>query len=372
LRQRFVVAAGDCRSTPGQRKKEFGMSSIRKSPQRAFTLVELLVVIAIIGILVALLLPAIQAAREAARRAQCLNNCRQIGLAIHNFHDSTKHLPPNRVQDGYLNWAAVILPFMEETNLGALVDVKKSYKDQPQAMRETVVPTYLCPSRSHDRPLSIPKNEYIPNIPPLATGSQPVGIGETVGARGDYACSSGTWRVNSGGSFTYRGKTYNYDIFQDGAIVSPLRGDDNNYISRTSFKRITDGLSKTFLVAENSYFMSARCSVYDGGDNPGGILGLGDFNNRVNPQFPRGSIPPAPPSGNVEGSDVAQGPDQYRSTDPGIAHKGFNWIGSDHTGVFNVTMCDGSSRAVSKDADLAVLENFVTREGDEPSKLEDL
>ncbi|MCH5375048.1 MAG: DUF1559 domain-containing protein [Planctomycetes bacterium] len=82
-------------------------------------MVELLVVIAIIGILVALLLPAIQAAREAARRTQCSNNLKQIGVALHNFHDVYKHFPvgqPDDDNDNYA-WSAYLLPFMEETTV---------------------------------------------------------------------------------------------------------------------------------------------------------------------------------------------------------------------------------------------------------------
>ena len=79
-------------------------------------MVELLVVIAIIGILIALLLPAVQAAREAARRMQCTNNMKQLGLALHMYHDSFKVFPYGRSPVGrpIWSWSALILPFMEE------------------------------------------------------------------------------------------------------------------------------------------------------------------------------------------------------------------------------------------------------------------
>jgi prepilin-type N-terminal cleavage/methylation domain-containing protein len=326
--------------------------------KHGFTLVELLVVIAIIGILVALLLPAIQAAREAARRSQCLNNCKQIGLAIHTFHDSKKVLPPNRVSNKGLNWAAVILPYMEETSIGNLVQITKDFPSQPQVMRETPVATYLCPSRDHDQPLSIPAGVAIPNIPDKNGNG-------VAGARGDYVCSSSTWR-SDGQTATVGGKNYTYDIFGDGAIIAPLRNDSGNYVSRTSFKKVIDGLSKTFLVAENSYFMSARCSIYDGDNNPGGILGLGDFTNRVSPMFPPRSVPPAPASSSICGSDIARTGIQSAAVDTSIVgKKDIVWFGGDHTEVINVTWCDGSSRAISKNAELAVLEDLVTRAGEE-------
>ena len=89
----------------------------------AFTLVELLVVIAIIGVLIALLLPAIQAAREAARRAQCVNHLKQIGVAVHNFHDTVGGLPPlNLAPYRQVTFWFLILPFLEQQQSYARID----------------------------------------------------------------------------------------------------------------------------------------------------------------------------------------------------------------------------------------------------------
>ena len=85
--------------------------------RQGFTLVELLVVIAIIGVLIALLLPAVQAAREAARRMQCANNLKQVGLAVHNFHDTMQGLPPSVIDGGRASFFVLILPYMERESL---------------------------------------------------------------------------------------------------------------------------------------------------------------------------------------------------------------------------------------------------------------
>ena len=90
-------------------------------PKRAFTLIELLVVIAIIAVLIALLLPAVQAAREAARRSQCVNNLKQIGLAMHNYHAQQNKFPgaaiTNKQGKPLLSWRVAILPLLDQQGL---------------------------------------------------------------------------------------------------------------------------------------------------------------------------------------------------------------------------------------------------------------
>jgi len=146
----------------------------RKSLVRAgFTLVELLVVIAIIGILIALLLPAVQAAREAARRASCTNNLKQLGIAIHNYHDIYQRLPMphwldesnnsngvpymggNTIQNNRGGPIVRCLPFLEQKAVYDLIDFRfgglnnriiNMGNNKPFALSSTFVPTLVCPS----------------------------------------------------------------------------------------------------------------------------------------------------------------------------------------------------------------------------------
>jgi prepilin-type N-terminal cleavage/methylation domain-containing protein len=122
---------------------------VTMSRSRGFTLIELLVVIAIIAILIALLLPAVQQAREAARRTQCRNNLHQLGIALHNYHDTHRCFPPGRVPNGW-SWGPMLFPFLDETTLYNACNFSMPVNPWPQGgnqtARKTPLAQFWCPS----------------------------------------------------------------------------------------------------------------------------------------------------------------------------------------------------------------------------------
>jgi len=144
-----------------------------------FTLVELLVVIAIIGVLVALLLPAVQAAREAARRMSCQNNLKQIGLAIHNHHDTMRYFPPSATSQpfhpgwaGQHGWGQFTLAFIEQGNMANQYKWENNWFDPPnQPIVGLRIKTFLCPSVPTPNRMDVGTATSVPATPPAWNAS---------------------------------------------------------------------------------------------------------------------------------------------------------------------------------------------------------
>lgn len=230
---------------------------VRRQPN-GFTLVELLVVIAIIGVLIALLLPAVQAAREAARRSSCQNNMKQIGLALHNYHDTNRHLPaggyrytrttppPSSSNENTAfgstthSYLIEILPFVEFSALYDIFDREQGWRGRPNKRVVTTVPAaYQCPSSP------LPRSDHTDET---IIDASDVVLGQMFA--GHYAGNMGP--IGAG---------YQLQCENPSSGTSVTNCDSNNDVSgqgvlgaqnELRFADITDGTSSTIMVGELS------------------------------------------------------------------------------------------------------------------------
>jgi prepilin-type N-terminal cleavage/methylation domain-containing protein/prepilin-type processing-associated H-X9-DG protein len=326
-----------------------------RNKRRGFTLVELLVVIAIIGVMVGLLLPAVQAAREAARRMSCSNNSKQIGLAMHNYHDTFNVLPKpgfhNRdiivnasSSSSSQSWMVAILPFIEQ---GAIYDQfdfshsggDRGFRDNRNnlLLGSREISTYRCPSDGGRKALLTLSSTWV--YPDGTAGGL---------ARGNYGINGGSGSIFSRTDFR---RPLERGPFHFGGSGTPSPGEP--YAAR--FADIRDGLSNTVLIGEllapevandiRAAWMYASSSYITGGAP-----------SYANPRFQ------LTPNGNALDDTKMDRPGtcgyvgvpdrQLRCVAGGS--RGFQTSRSRHPGGVHVTMADGAVKFITDSVPLQV------------------
>lgn len=333
--------------------------------KRGFTLIELLVVIAIIAVLIALLLPAVQAAREAARRSQCVNNLKQLGLAVHNYHSTHNVLPPlmaNFAKPGFgpmvattgewpLGWAAMILPMMEQQSIyNAANFCTGAWNAQNSVTVSSIkISALLCPSESFKQS---PYNSFTGWTNYAGNFGGPASIKGWSGAIvpmptstvADCSCN-----INSNlGSFGFESVTdgtSNTALFSEKLIGLNSSSTENVLVSSPTAKRVT--------------FLIASPVTLDGGNAaqaatvlgackslPGSTSTAGQTNAIwINGASWAGSHASTLRFNTYNHHNTPNGLSCHNSNPPGSL-VGLITATSNHSGGVNMTMCDGSVKFI--------------------------
>jgi prepilin-type N-terminal cleavage/methylation domain-containing protein len=289
--------------------------------RRGFTLIELLVVIAIIAILVALLLPAVQQAREAARRTQCRDHLKQLGLALHNYHDSHRVLPPgylyrpdqtsSPVSNGAgFSWAAMILPYIEQTALYQQLDFNVPIYDTKNITpREKIVILYLCPT----------DGVSFDNFVEMGPTPERYAMASYVGNFGPPDLDAN--QEQRSGVFSRNSRTRMRDI-SDGTSQTLMVGEREN----GPFRRA--GVHGPHFSYETTWTGSVR--DWDERDDDHGHMSI----------FQSGHVPNSPYSDDRD-------------------------VSAPHIGYANFLLCDGACRGISESIDFQLYQSLSTRNGNE-------
>jgi prepilin-type N-terminal cleavage/methylation domain-containing protein/prepilin-type processing-associated H-X9-DG protein len=314
-------------------------------PRRAFTLIELLVVIAIIAVLIALLLPAVQAAREAARRASCLNNLKQVGIALHNYHDAIGSFPPGLLSrmdpvtydnDGPgWGWLSFALCQMEGSPVYNSINFIQNIEyPMNQTARVTVLGSFLCPSDAYRQDVFTVVDSTTSNTSPGAPICQV--------ASSNYVGSIGSGDPSS---------LYPWIIDADDG--PPGRDNGNGLFYRNhsvTIAQITDGTSQTFAAGERSQNLSRATWT-------------GAVTNAAVPlvalQAEAGLDPEGGDALVLSHTGEGHGP----NSPSGLAHGDQYW--AMHPGGANFLFADGSVRFIKEQVGFTIFQALATRAGGE-------